>query len=129
MLADFLDQLGEELQMKEFITKKELNHYVVELENDVFIDISTGFDNGFLLKSTICPIPTRSPDTFFDKMLMANLFGRETDKTVLGLDPNGNLLTLSLELNYSKNYQEFKEALEIFTRTIDTWRNEVLQHS
>lgn len=129
MLDDFIKQLGQELEMQEFIRMKESQVYSLEFANETHIEISSfGFDKGLLFRADICPCPQSSPDVFFNKVMAANLFAKETEKSIIGLNPEGNLLTLSFELNYSKNYIEFRDALENFINIINVWRTEASQH-
>ncbi len=58
----------------------------------------------------------------------ANLFGIGTRGAAIGLNEDGNVLTLSLELDYNSSYQEFKEKLEDFISVMDFWRKEALEH-
>jgi hypothetical protein len=58
----------------------------------------------------------------------ANLFGRGTRGAAIGLNEEGKLLTLSLELDYNNSFKEFKENLEDFISVIDFWRTEASKH-
>lgn len=60
--------------------------------------------------------------------MKANLFGQGTLGAALGLEPEQNLLTLSLELPYDMDYRHFKESVEDFTNIVDYWKVEVDTH-
>lgn len=127
MLETLIQQLGQELQMEEFIISTSPGNYQLSFENNITVDLST-LEQSYILKSTIGPCPKQNLEAFFTKALEANLFGRGTRGASIGLSPDGNLLTLSLELDYNSGYRDFKEKLEDFVNVIDFWREEALKH-
>ena len=60
-------------------------------------------------------------------MLHGNLFGIGTRGAVLGASIDGNLLTLSKEVEYTPDYKEFKDLVEDFINMVDYWREEALK--
>ena len=57
--------------------------------------------------------------------MKANFLGQGTGGAVIGMDPEENLLTLSLLLPYDMNYKMFREALEDFANFLDYWKTEL----
>lgn len=127
MLDTLVQQLGQELQMEEFIVSTAPGAYNLTFDGNIKVDISQT-DQSYLFKSPIGPCPKQNLEAFFVKTLEANLFGRGTRGTVIGLNPEGNVLTLSLELDYNSGYRDFREKLEDFVNVLDFWREEALKH-
>jgi hypothetical protein len=121
-----IKQLGEELEMGDLITIPEPGHYLLPFDDQIDVDVSS--TPSYLFKSVIGPCPKNNAEFFLTKMLEANLFGRATRGAVLGLNEEGNLLTLSLEVDYNSTYKEFRDRLEDFISVHDFWRNEALLH-
>jgi hypothetical protein len=128
MLEAFVRQLSEELGMEEAM-QPEPGVYRFSFEEDLDIDISTlPQQNGYVFKSTIGAVPQQNADAFFVQLMNANVFGQGTFGAVLGLNSEGNLLTLSLELDYNSSYKEFRDKVEDFINVIDFWKNQSLKH-
>jgi hypothetical protein len=127
MLETLIQQLGQELQMEEFIVSAAPGTYNLSFDHDIKLDASQSAQ-GYLIKSIIGPCPKQNLEPFCVKVLEANLFGRGTRGAAIGLNAEGNLLTLSLELDYNSTYREFKEKLEDFVNALDFWREEALKH-
>lgn len=126
MLKALIEQLGEELNMKESIV---LNGSLYSLAFDPDISVEAiPLENGYLLKGKIGPCPQNQPDTLLLKAMEANLFGQGTRQMVIGLKEDENVLTLSLEVDYNSSYKDFKEKLEDFISVIEFWRQETANH-
>lgn len=63
-------------------------------------------------------------EALFAESMWANLFGQGTQGAVLGLTPDGKILTLSLEMDYNVEYKDFKNILEDFLNAAEVWRTE-----
>lgn len=126
MLADFIPQLTQELEM-DSLEPVGPGVYNLPLEDDINITITT-LPVGFMLFGMIATLPTVNKENFFLRVLQANLFGQGTRGAVLALTEDGNVLTLSRTLEYNSNYREFKEALEDFVATVVFWREEARTH-
>lgn len=123
MLSTFLDQLAKEWELEEGFPQEMPGVYSIPLEEGVVVSLTDQPQGGIYLSSTVAPVP-QAKEVFFGKALRANLFGRATRQSVLGLNESGTLLTLSREITNDVNFKEFKEILEDFMNTLDTWREE-----
>lgn len=127
MLEKLIHQLGNELAMENAIISTEDRHYRLPFDNGIEVD-AIEIDKSILLKGLIGECPQQNAEAFLLKTMEANLFGMGTRGAVIGLNENGKLLTLSLELDYNQSYKDFKEKLEDFISVIDFWRNEARNH-
>lgn len=127
MLESLIDQLGQELQMKDLILSSQEGSYTLPFDENIEIQVTETPDS-YLFKGIIGACPSSNKDAFLTKTMEANLFGRGTRGAIIGLTEDGNLLTLSTELGYNSTYKEFKEKLEDFVTILDFWRNEAQAH-
>jgi Tir chaperone protein (CesT) family len=127
MLEKLIHQLGRELFMEDLITATEDHHYLIPFDNDIEVE-AIDLGKTYLLKGVIGAYPQQNTESFLLKTMEANLFGMGTRGAAIGLHEEGNLLTLSLEVDYNRSFKEFKEKLEDFISVIDFWRKEALKH-
>lgn len=127
MLEKLINQLGQELAMDDLITSTEEHHYLLPFDNQINVE-AIELEKGYLLKGVIGEHPQQNAESFLLKTMEANLFGIGTRGAVIGLNEEGKLLTLSLELDYNSSYKDFKEKLEDFISVIEFWRKEALKH-
>ncbi len=127
MLEQLIKQLGQELDMTEQITKNEEEHYLLSFEPEIDVE-AIECDKCHLLKGAIGPCPTSNGESFLMKVMEANLFGRGTRGSVIGIDNEEKMLTLTLELDYNSSYKDFKEKLEDFISVVDFWRKQAIAH-
>lgn len=127
MLDHFIRQLGQELDMEELITQPEPGRYIAPFSDDVQVDL-TQRPQSYLFKGVIGSCPKDNLDAYLFKVMEANLFGLGTRGAAIGLNNEGNMLTLSLELDYNSTYQDFRDKLEDFVSVVDFWRKEALKH-
>jgi hypothetical protein len=124
MLQKLIQELGRDLMIETNIQSKESQRYLVPLD-DIEVEISE-FKGNYLLRSIIAPLPNEETESVLLKVLEADLFGIGTKKGVIGLNKEGKVLTLSMELDYNSSYKDFKEKLEDFITVVDHWRHRVL---
>jgi hypothetical protein len=127
MLEKLIDQLNSELAMDGLISSSEDKHYHLPFDPDIEIE-AMELEKGYLFKGVIGSCPQQNTEAFLLKTMEANLFGMGTRGAVIGLNEDGKVLTLSLEVNYNSSYKDFKENLEDFISVLDFWRNEALKH-
>lgn len=126
MLKKLLDQLGNELGLEPINGAHEEQHYLFSVNN---IEIEANeLKRSYLLKGTIGEVPPENVDAFLMKIMEANLFGLGTRGAAIGLNEEGKVLTLSLELEYNTSYKEFKEKIEDFISVRHFWQSEALNH-
>lgn len=129
MLETFIQQLGQELEMKDIITQSEPGHYQLPFEDNMDVDVSLSPQGHYYFKSKIAPCPQTNLEPFFLKAMDSNLFGRGTRGAVIGLNESGDTLTLSLELDFNTTYKDWKDKLQDFLTILNVWRSEALSWS
>jgi hypothetical protein len=127
MLEKLITQLSRELSMEDLITTTEDHHYILPFDNDIEIE-AIELERSHMLKGVIGACPQQNVEAFLLKTMEANLFGMGTREAVIGLNEEGKLLTLSIELDYNSSFKDFKEKLEDFVSVMDFWRKETLKH-
>jgi hypothetical protein len=120
MLDLFIHQLCNELGMEE-LAPLEKGHYRLSFANEVAVELFQ-LQQSYLIKGVIGPTPTQNQEPFFSKLMEANLFARGTRGAAIGLQPETDLLMLSLELANNCTYTHFKEKLEDFISVLEFWR-------
>jgi hypothetical protein len=128
MIDTFMRQLVHDLELDTTIATAVDGAYTIPMEDDIKITVAALPDGGFFFTSPLGPCPLTNKEQFFTKALHGNLFGQGTHGAVIGLNGEGNLLTLSLVMNYNTDYKDFKDALENFINSMDFWREETLNH-
>lgn len=121
MLDSFIETLGKELGIKDQIHLKNDGVYNIQFDASNQIDLSNTRESYFL-SCVIAPLPQKETEIFINLVMEGNLFGQATHGAVIGLNEEGNLLTLTEELQYNTTYKEFKEKLEDFLNVADFWR-------
>lgn len=126
MLQNFIPRLIHELELDENALSSGVpGIYSLPLEEGISINM-TDIPNGYILKSNIAPFPKTKEEIFVVQAMLGNLFGQGTKGSVLGLNSDGTMLTLTLVVDYPVEYKDFKESLEDFINTVDFWREEAL---
>jgi hypothetical protein len=124
LLDQYIQQLSKELELEDQLRSDVPGIFALPLEEDVTVMISA-LAQGFALNCGFSHIPSGRLEDFFERVLLADLFFQGTKGAVLGLNEDGNLLTLSQNVEYQTDYREFRDVLEDFINTIDYWRGEV----
>lgn len=124
----FMQQLAKELDLDETMAAAEEGVYTIPLEDDLKVNISSLPNGSFSFTCALGACPSSNQEQFFTRALHANLFGQGTRGATLGLDENGNVLTLSRVMNYNTDYKDFKDSLEDFINSVDFWREEARTH-
>ncbi len=123
MLDTLIRQLGRELRMEDMIESPEPGHFSVPFADDIKVDCFQS-SHSVLFKGVIGPSPQENSQNFLAKAMQSNLFGHGTRGAAIGLDNEGKMLTLALEIDSDSNYKEFHERLEDFISILDFWRKE-----
>lgn len=127
MIDKYLKELAKELEVESDFSSEMPGIFIFPLEEDVAITLSEKAP-GFSMTATLCACPKMNLEGFYSQMMLANLFGQGTRGAVLGLNNEGNMLTLSKSIDYNVDYKNFKELLEDFINVIDFWREEAVNH-
>ncbi|MGE5195907.1 MAG: type III secretion system chaperone [Anaerolineae bacterium] len=127
MLEHFLKQLAADLELEAIPAKDESGTVHFFLNPEMVISIKE--QNGqifFLSKIASCPMQKR--EQLFILLMKANFLGQGTHGSVIALDPEEKVLTLSLTLPDGMGYHKFKENIEEFANYVDYWREEIATH-
>ncbi len=127
MLENLIHQLGQELSMGDLITSRENHHYMLPFDNEIDIEIYQ-VEKSYVLKGIIGTCPQKNLEAFLLTIMEANLFGVGTRGAAIGLNEDGNILTLSIEINSHTSFKDFKDCLEDFINVIDFWRKATSKH-
>lgn len=131
MLNSLMSELAKEWELEKPIPEEIPGTYKIPLDEGVFVTVTSssgeGHKSGIAISSSIATVPKEGEENILSKALLANLFGQGTKQAVLGLNDNGDILTLSRFIDYDVNFQEFNNIMEDFINTIDFWREEVLK--
>lgn len=125
MLAELMRELAKEFESNTNFASEKEGVYAIPLEENLFVNISSQ-RQGVLLSCNFASAPSSNREKVFQHMLHGNLFGQGTRGAVLGATLDGNVLTLSKDVEYTPNYKEFKELVEDFINMVDYWRDEAL---
>lgn len=121
MLNSFMQILSKELELDPPLEPSAPGLYEYFLNDDLVVTLTVLQPEGYVLASNLGPYPKGKEEAFFEEMMDANLFRRDTLGASLGIDDNGNML-LTRTIDYQIEYPEFKEILEDFFATIEFWR-------
>lgn len=127
MIEKLIAKLQEDLEMEGLITKTDSQHFLIPLNDDIEVE-AVELERNLLLKGEIGALPGENCGAFLQRALEANLFGLGTRNGVIGLNEDGKLLTLSMELEYTITFEKFKERMEDFITVLAFWREEALKH-
>lgn len=123
MLDTMMKKLAEELGLEGALATEVPGVYNFPVDEGLAVILSE-IPYGFALSSTLTKCPKNQEEELYSAALLANLFGNGTDRCLLGLDTEGNQLTLSREIDYNIEYKEFRDILEDFINTAEFWRDE-----
>lgn len=121
MLDNLIDGLKKELNIGNLISSKNPGEYEIAFDENNHIILSQ-YEGGYLLSCKIASCPRQNTEQFFNLLMAGNLYGQATANSILGLDEEGNNLTLSQELDYNISHKEFMEKIEDFLNVADFWR-------
>ncbi len=127
VLKQFIDQLSEDMVAADSISANEDGSYSLYLEPDLHISLRENASSGICLFTPVAPLPKKKKEEFLLKAMTANLFGRETGGAALGLDREGEQVTLLTFLPEQLNYRDFHDYLEDFVNYADAWRVETTE--
>ena len=127
MLEQLMGTLAEELAMEEVPQKQQGNVFQLDLNPETQVVLQE-LDPGISLWGRIGPCPEAKREDLFMLLMKANFLGQGTGGACIGLEENGNFLTLSLVLPYDMSYKMFREALEDFANYLEYWREELIRH-
>lgn len=126
MLQHFVEKLSVEFDMDSETAKEESpGVYRFPVDDSLFITLSEEGSGAIRMHCLYPEVQLEHEGEFYAAALIANLYGRGTDCSILGLDTEGKRLTLSRVIEYTADYKEFKDFLEDFLNSADFWEREL----
>jgi hypothetical protein len=129
MLKQFIEQLSIDMGFEQALDANEDGSYSLRLEPDIDVNLREGTDQAIMFHSKLAELPVHNTEDFLVKVMIANLFGRETGGAALGLDNEGKKVVLMDFLLNEENYRHFHDRLEDFVNYVEAWRQETLEFS
>lgn len=127
MLSQFMQLLCVDLGIEQSLAPNEEGSYSLHLEPNLHISLRENPDSGITLFTTIAALPEQNRENFLLKAMSANLLGRETGGSALGLDKEEKKITFLCFLSGQASYKDFHDALEDFVNYAESWRQETVE--
>jgi len=128
MLDSYMQKLVNEMEIEDSLASDVPGVYQFPVDEETTILI-TEIPRGFEFTCNVSPCPEKKQEEFFTSALFANLFSQGTEGCVLGLDAEGEMVTLSRTVDYEVDYQEFRDMLEDFVNTVGQWKEETAYYA
>ena len=95
--------------------------YVLPIRDLVKIRVRENADNEIVFSASLGEIaPSADANKVYLQMMIANLFGRETGGSALGLDAEGNVV-MTRRIPAEVSYEDFARYIESFMNFSETW--------
>ncbi|EGK68813.1 hypothetical protein CAB1_0031 [Chlamydia abortus LLG] len=95
--------------------------YVLPISDLVKIRVLQNADNEIVLNAFLGELPPSSDtNKAYLQMMVANLFGRETGGSALGLDSEGHIV-MTRRIPEEVSYEDFARYVESFMNFSETW--------
>lgn len=124
MLKQFVEKLAEEWGYGDVLSSMEDGSFILPVEPSLQISLRENRDSGITLTTTLAPLPQGKAEEFLIAAMSANLFGKETGGSALGLNREGTHVTLTGFVPPDANYKDFYSLLEDFVNYAEAWREE-----
>ncbi|MBF0099433.1 MAG: type III secretion system chaperone [Desulfobacterales bacterium] len=121
MITDFGKNIGlPELTFDE-------NGYLCLMFDDVVVNIEAMFETEQLFFYTnIGEIPHENKEAFYEMLLTANYFFKETAGGTIGIDKNANIISLAYQLPFtSLTTNKLEKTVENFINVAENWINKI----
>ncbi len=125
MLKKMMELFAKELGIEEGLGTEIPGVYLIPIDEGLNVFV-TELPGGFSMKCSVVDCPKMDVGSYYTYIMGANLLGKETHGNVLGLNEDGEVLTLSRHVDYEVNYKEFSYLLEDFFNQVEFWREETL---
>ena len=127
MLKTLIDQLSKELWEGERVSPNDEGTFILRFKGDLVISLKEEEGVGVTFVCPIAPLPSKHQESYLERTMEANLLGRETGGSVLGLAADGKHILMTQRLPIDVNYREFHDALEDFINYAESWRHETAE--
>jgi hypothetical protein len=128
MLETYVNQLIIDLAIEEDISTDIEECYRIQLDEKIEVTVKA-LQPGCFFSAAIAPLPEGHGEDLLTHMMSGNLLGMGTGETVLGLNEQGKIATLSQSVTYETTYQEFRDYLEDFVNYVDFWQTEISKYA
>ncbi len=128
MLERYIEQLGKDLKMTEGLAPTDKGTYSLKFEPDLHLSLQENNEKVIRMHAILAPLPEEQQDSYLELVMEANLLGRETGGSHLGLDQEGKQITLSRFVMPDASYHDFYNALEDFINYADAWKVDTLEY-
>jgi hypothetical protein len=125
MLKQFMQLLSSDIQNEQPLAPNEDGSYSLQLEPALNVIFRETAGEAIMLYTALASMPKKKTEEFLLLAMSANLFGRETGGSALGLDSEAKKVVLLNFLPKSINYNDFHDALEDFVNYADVWSVEI----
>lgn len=129
MLKQLIEQLLPSLGRSTLNLPDENGSYLLKFDPNLEISLRENVNSGITLLTKIAPLPQKGTEEFLQRLMEANLLGKETGRGVLGLDKEGKEITFTLFLPPTLSYKEFHDHLEDFTNYAEAWADETIRYT
>jgi hypothetical protein len=123
MIDYLMQQLSKEMNISPPLKPEKPGIYVMPFENFA-LNISAMPMQGVMLSADLGIFPSDREEEFFEGALAANLFCQGTKGAVLGLSQDASNVTLTHVIEHRLDYREFRDIVEDFLNTADSWYEE-----
>lgn len=127
MFNQFVERLRVDLGNEQSLAPNEDGSYSLHLEPNLHISLRENPESGITLFTTVALLPEQNREAFLLKTMSANLLGRETGGSALGLDKEGKKVVLLNFLPSQSTYRDFHDALEDFVNYAESWQQEIIE--
>lgn len=128
-LDKLMEQFQKEMELERSLMTEVQDVYALPLDEGITITIRYSPQaGGICFECPLIDCPRNNEELYYTTLLSANLFGQGTKGSVLGLNVDGSVVTLTLVIDYDIEYKEFRDLLEDFINNVDFWREETQVH-
>ncbi|HAO32696.1 MAG TPA: hypothetical protein DCQ84_07070 [Candidatus Competibacteraceae bacterium] len=124
-IRDALAELGQQMGLPITLNEQGVCRLVFDQRFTVDIEASADRDTVHLY-SVLCPIPPEDRESFYERLLEANLFGGGTGGAWFAVDALHNEVLLNRALTMANtDYQDFVGILESFVNHLESWEGKI----
>ena len=120
---DFIAELEKQLELERPMRSDADGIWMLAIDEELIVTIAD-LPPGYSFHCNVGECPTKNAEDFLTKAMGANLFGQGTFDGILGLNNEGNTLTLAFERETKADYKKFQEDFEDFLNAADYWHEE-----
>jgi Tir chaperone protein (CesT) family len=124
-LETYARKLGEDLHLTEQFVRTDEGGFKINLSPTLIVTLDP-VEDGALFAAEVGRVgEVAEPESLWELLLLANLFGQGTGGAVLSLDSSGTKVRLHQAFPFELPYVQFKEQLEQFVNYAEFWEKEL----